>query len=104
MSLWMLFVLLGLIKLPFVGLMLWMPFRNDEAMRATRMLAIPPTPPKRMEAATRCPRGPLRSPPAHAPPPLPAPRPARLAGAPGAGPGTHAGAREGPEDLPLGPR
>lgn len=35
MSLWMLFVLLGLIKLPFVGLMLWMPFRNDEAMRAT---------------------------------------------------------------------
>lgn len=34
MSLWMLFVLLGLIKLPFVGLMLWMPFRNDEAMRA----------------------------------------------------------------------
>jgi hypothetical protein len=34
MSLWMLFVLLGLIKLPFVALMLWMPFRNDEAMRA----------------------------------------------------------------------
>jgi hypothetical protein len=33
MSLWMLFVLLGLIKLPFVALMLWMPFRNDEAMR-----------------------------------------------------------------------
>jgi hypothetical protein len=33
MSLWMLFVLLGLIKIPFVGLMLWMPFRNDEAMR-----------------------------------------------------------------------
>jgi hypothetical protein len=34
MSLWMLFVLLGLIKLPFVGLMLWMPFRNDEALRS----------------------------------------------------------------------
>jgi hypothetical protein len=34
MSLWMLFVLLGLIKLPIVGLMLWMPFRHDEAMRA----------------------------------------------------------------------
>ena len=33
MSLWMLLVLLGLIKLPFVGLMLWIPFRNDEAMR-----------------------------------------------------------------------
>ena len=34
MSLWMLLVLLGLIKLPFLGLMLWMPFRHDEAMRA----------------------------------------------------------------------
>ena len=31
MSLWMLFVLLALIKLPLIGLMLWMPFRNDEA-------------------------------------------------------------------------
>ena len=28
---WMLFVLLALIKLPLIGLMLWMPFRNDEA-------------------------------------------------------------------------
>jgi hypothetical protein len=37
MSLWMLFVLLGLIKLPFVGLMLWMPFRNDEAMRTVEV-------------------------------------------------------------------
>jgi hypothetical protein len=33
MSLWMLLVLFGLLKLPFVGLMMWMPFRNDEAMR-----------------------------------------------------------------------
>jgi hypothetical protein len=31
MSLWMLFVLLALIKLPLIGLMLWMPFRNDES-------------------------------------------------------------------------
>jgi hypothetical protein len=30
----MLIVLLGLIQLPLAGLMLWMPFRNDEAMRA----------------------------------------------------------------------
>jgi hypothetical protein len=30
MSLWMLLVLLALIKLPLIGLMLWMPFRNDE--------------------------------------------------------------------------
>ncbi len=35
MSLWMLFVLLALIKLPLIGLMLWMPFRNDEALIAT---------------------------------------------------------------------
>ena len=35
MSLWMLFVLLALIKLPLIGLMLWMPFRNDEAVIAT---------------------------------------------------------------------
>jgi hypothetical protein len=34
MSLWMLLVLLGLLKLPFVGLLLWMPFHHDEAMRA----------------------------------------------------------------------
>jgi hypothetical protein len=34
MSLWMLIVLLGLIKLPLIGLMLWMPFRNDEAVLA----------------------------------------------------------------------
>ncbi|HEY5342855.1 MAG TPA: hypothetical protein VIJ66_04260 [Solirubrobacteraceae bacterium] len=32
MSLWMLFVLLALIKLPLIGLMLWMPFRNDVAL------------------------------------------------------------------------
>jgi hypothetical protein len=34
MSLWMLMVLLGLIKLPFLALMLWMTFRHDEAMSA----------------------------------------------------------------------
>jgi hypothetical protein len=34
MSLWMLLVLFGLLKLPFVGLMMWMPFRHDEALRA----------------------------------------------------------------------
>jgi hypothetical protein len=35
MSLWMLIVLFGLIKVPLAGVMLWLPFRNDEAMRAT---------------------------------------------------------------------
>ncbi len=34
MPLWMLIVILAtLIKLPIAGLLLWMPFRNDEAMR-----------------------------------------------------------------------
>ena len=38
MSLWMLFVLLALIKLPLIGLMLWMPFRNDEAVIASEFV------------------------------------------------------------------
>jgi hypothetical protein len=32
MSLWLLIALLGLIKLPIAALMLWIPFRDDEAM------------------------------------------------------------------------
>jgi hypothetical protein len=32
MSLWMVIVLLGLVKLPVAALMLWLPFRNDQAM------------------------------------------------------------------------
>jgi hypothetical protein len=60
MSLWMLFVLFALIKLPLIGLMLWMPFRNDEADdRARSTHPTPPTPPRRMEAAIRCPPGPI---------------------------------------------
>ena len=35
MSLWMVIVLLGLVKLPVAALMLWIPFRNDQAMSAT---------------------------------------------------------------------
>jgi hypothetical protein len=35
MSLWMVIVLLGLLKLPVAGLMLWIPYRNDQAMNAT---------------------------------------------------------------------
>jgi hypothetical protein len=35
MPLWMLIVILAtLVKLPIAALLLWMPFRNDEAMRA----------------------------------------------------------------------
>jgi hypothetical protein len=33
MSLWLLIALLGLIKLPVAALMLWLPFRYDEAMQ-----------------------------------------------------------------------
>jgi hypothetical protein len=32
MSLWMVIVLLGLLKLPVAALMLWIPFRDDQAM------------------------------------------------------------------------
>lgn len=38
MSLWMLFVMLGLIKLPIAVLMMWMPFRHDEAMCAPEVV------------------------------------------------------------------
>jgi hypothetical protein len=86
MSLWMLFVLLGLIKLPFVGLMLWMPFRNDEALRtpdptdasdssdgdggSPTLPAGPLNPHPRMPLP-RSPRSPRRDP--HGSPALPAP-------------------------------
>ncbi len=33
MSLWLLILLFGLIKLPLAAVMLWIPFRHDEAMR-----------------------------------------------------------------------
>jgi hypothetical protein len=32
MSLWLVIALLGLLKLPLAGLMLWLPFRHDEAL------------------------------------------------------------------------
>jgi hypothetical protein len=35
MSLWLLIAVLGLIKLPIGALMLWIPFRDDEAMRTS---------------------------------------------------------------------
>jgi hypothetical protein len=34
MPLWLLFTLLALVKLAVAGLMLWLPFRSDAAMRA----------------------------------------------------------------------
>jgi hypothetical protein len=83
MSLWMLFVLLGLIKLPFVGLMLWMPFRNDEAMRAPEATDAPDSSdedggshtlgagPRDPHPRMPLPRSPRRDP--HGSPALPAP-------------------------------
>jgi hypothetical protein len=35
MSLWMVIVLLGLVKLPIAALMLWLPFRDDQAVNTT---------------------------------------------------------------------
>jgi hypothetical protein len=34
MSLWLVIALLGLLKLPLAGLMLWLPFRHDETLSA----------------------------------------------------------------------
>jgi hypothetical protein len=86
MSLWMLLVLLGLIKLPFVALMLWMPFRHDEAMRAPEITDDPdssdssdedggsralPAGPRDPHPRMPLPRSPRRDP--HGSPALPAP-------------------------------
>jgi hypothetical protein len=72
MSLWMSIVLLlALIKLPIAALMLWLPFRDDEAMNAPRvpsasdedggsrtLPALPPGPgPRRPGGDPRLPRG-----------------------------------------------
>ena len=83
MSLWMLFVLLALIKLPLIGLMLWMPFRNDEAAVAPNLTDVSDSIRGgrwQPHAAGRA----ARPASADAPPPLPAPRPAWLSGDPGA--------------------
>src|SRR5438128_11353506 len=37
MSLWLLIVLLGVIKLPLAALMLWLPLRHDEAMSTQQL-------------------------------------------------------------------
>ncbi len=83
MSLWMLLVLFGLLKLPFVGLMMWMPFRHDEAMRATDVTVAPDSPeedggshtlpagPRDPHPRMPLPRSPRRDP--HGSPALPAP-------------------------------
>jgi hypothetical protein len=92
MSLWMLLVLFGLLKLPLAGLMMWMPFRNDEAMRAHAAASDVPDAPDSSEddggsralpAGPRdphprmpLPRSPRRDP--HGSPALPAPARVRM--------------------------
>jgi hypothetical protein len=80
MSLWMLFVLLGLIKIPLAGLMMWMPFRNDEAMHAPEVTGFAsedggshtlPAGPCDPHPRRPLPRSPRRDP--HGSPALPAP-------------------------------
>ncbi len=70
MPLWMLILLLmGLIKLPIAALMLWLPFRNDEAMRTAEL----PGPSDEGGGSPSLPAGPLdphpRSPRPHGPSP-----------------------------------
>jgi hypothetical protein len=87
MSLWMLIVLIAvLVKLPIAALMLWIPFRDDEAMRApdvtdpsdedggSKALPGAPTDP---HPRTPLPRVPRRGP--HGSPSPPAPRRVRTA-------------------------
>ena len=88
MSLWMLLVLFGLLKLPFVGLMMWMPFRHDEAMHATDVTDAPdsseedggshtlPAGPRDPHPRMPLPRSPRRDP--HGSPALPAPARVRM--------------------------
>ena len=81
MSLWMLIVLLGLIKLPIAALMLWIPFRDDAAISAPEPPRLSPT---TTAARARCPRGPLdpRTRARCRPPAPAAARPARRAASP----------------------
>ena len=56
MSLWMVIVLLALLKLPIAALMLWIPFRNDQAMHmAAPVDADVGRIRRRTAAARRCP-------------------------------------------------
>jgi hypothetical protein len=83
MSLWMLLVLIGLLKLLLVGLMIWMPFRHDEAMRAPEARDAPdsseedggshtlPAGPRDPHPRMPLPHSPRRDP--HGSPALPAP-------------------------------
>jgi hypothetical protein len=74
MPLWMLIVLLGLIKLPIAALMLWLPFRNDEATRASE----PPDQSAEDDGGSRVlPAGPLNPRPRRPAPSGPTPRPPR---------------------------
>jgi hypothetical protein len=71
MPLWLFMVLLlGLIKLPIAALMLWMPFRNDDALGA----ADPPGPSDEDGGTRALPAGPLNPRPRSPVPGGPSPR------------------------------
>jgi hypothetical protein len=84
MSLWLLIVLLGLIKLPIAALMLWLPFRDDAALRVneppdrsdddggSRALPAGPLDPRPRRPRPSSPRRPRRGP--HGSPPPSSPR------------------------------
>ncbi len=69
MELWTLIVIVGLLKLPMIGLLLWMPFRADDAVAAvadsppddggSRTL---PQPPRGRHPREPLPRNPRRGP------------------------------------------
>lgn len=89
MPLWLLIVLLGVIKLPIAALMLWMPFRDDPALRVneppdrsdddggSRALPAGPLDPRPRRPLPSRPRRPRRGP--HGSPPPPSPRRVRIA-------------------------
>lgn len=91
MPLWTLIVMLALIKLPIAAMMLWIPFRNDAAMKSSDppdrsdddggSRALPAGPldprPRRPLPGGPFPRRPRRGP--HASPPPPSPRRVRVA-------------------------
>jgi len=92
MSLWLVMLLLMAIKLPLAALMLWLPFRNDDAIRSANVTgpadedggsptlpAGPLNPRPRPAPRSPSPRFPRRGP--HGSPPPPSPR--RIRTAPG---------------------
>lgn len=87
MELWTLIVIVGLVKIPMVGLLLWMPFRSDDALADISPPPSPPEdggsrtlpqPPRGRHPREPLPRNPRRGP--HGGVRVPAPQRARTSG------------------------